>query len=249
MDAVNQVLTDSNEVELTSSNFSSAVGVQGVAKNGVNRAYLEICAKDVQWPFLRATESNTNDPYDGMISKETTAGTKWYLLKTGSTTVAGDYAKVDWDSFYLTEDGATGQTAPYEHENLKFVTYQDWVDHLRESEMRDAADTQQYGLPRYVIESKDKRYFGLSPIPKEAYTIYYTAWVRPTKLSAHDDSLLLPDEYVHCLYSRASYYMNKFKGDHTAAQMDNAAFEKQIREMHRALLGRQEKYMRDDRIG
>ena len=244
---VNEILADSNEVELTSANFSSAVGVQKIAKNAVNRAYLEICAKEVEWPFLRAGESNVNDPYDGTVSVETVVGTRWYLLKSGSTSINTDYAKIDWDSFYLTNEGVSDEVAPYEQTNLKFITYQDWVDKYRDGELRDASESEGYQEPSRVIKSKDGRYFGLSPIPDDEYKIYFTAWNRASKLSANDDTILVPDDYVHTLYSRGSY-LNKFKGDHTAAQMDNAAFEKQLREMRRALMGQQEAYMRDDRV-
>lgn len=248
LQAVNEVLADSNEVELTSGNFATAVGVQKIAKNAVNRAYMELCAKNIEWPFLKAANSNTNDPYDGNVTQETTSGLRWYLLKAGATTIADDYAKVDWESFYITTDGATGRSAPYEHENLIFTDYQEWVGSYRESEQSDAADQQTYGAPKRVIRSKDGRYFGLSPIPSGAYTVYFTAWVRPTKLSLHGDILLVPDEYMPVVYTRASYYLNKFKGDANAMAADNAAFEKLLREMQRALIPMQSQYMRDDRI-
>lgn len=244
LQAVNEVLADSNEVELSTANFSSAVGIQSVAKNGVNRAYMEVCAKEVEWPFLRAAESNVSDPYDGMVNVETSSGVRWYLLKSGSTSVASDYAKIDWDSFFITESGATGKTSPYDNNNLEFLTYQDWLQNYRKTEQTDHEGNQTYGEPARVIQSKDGRYFGLSPIPNGAYLVYYTAWKRPTKLSLHSDTILIPDEHIQVLYSRASYYLNKFKGDVPAAQMDNAAFEKQLREMRRALMGQQDAYMR-----
>lgn len=248
LEAVNEILGDSNEVELTSSNFSTAVGIHKVAKNYINKAYMEIVGKEVQWPFLAATESNTFEPYSGNVNLETVAGTRWYLLKTGSTDITTDYGKVDWESFYLTTEGATGATTPYEHDNLIYTPYDEWAEHLRERENKDAGEDQTYGQPDRVIPSKDGRYFGLSAIPDGVYDIYFTAWLRATKLSAYTDTIIIPDEYVPVLLNRANYFLLKWKKDYQEATLANRDYDKGIREMYRALIGNPNNYMRDDRI-
>ena len=47
----NELLREFNEVELTSSNFSSSVGVQSHIKDLVNRAYFDMVNEEPQWPF------------------------------------------------------------------------------------------------------------------------------------------------------------------------------------------------------
>ena len=48
----NEVLRELNEVQLTSSNFTSAVGIQAFVKEAVNRALNDIANEEPQLPFL-----------------------------------------------------------------------------------------------------------------------------------------------------------------------------------------------------
>ena len=78
----NELLRELNEVSLTSSTFSSAIGIQAHVKDSINRAYLDIVNEEPQWPFLASNLSGTTAPLYGNVSVETVAGTRWYLLKT-----------------------------------------------------------------------------------------------------------------------------------------------------------------------
>jgi hypothetical protein len=248
MTAVNELLQESNEVPLTSGDFSSAVGIQASAKSYINRAYLEICGKEVRWPFLSASSSNTNEPYSGNVKLETVVGQRWYLAKVGSISMTTDYSKIDWDSLYVTTEGVAGATTPYEHENLKWTDYDQWTYHLRESENEDASEAQDYGKPKRVIQSPDTRYIGLSPIPDKVYNMYFTAWVRPTKLALFSDELLIPDEYIPVLQNGANYYLLKWKKDFDEANLTKRDYDQGLRQMYRALLSNSVSTMRDDRI-
>ena len=141
----NELLRELNEVVLTSSNFSSAIGIQGHAKDVINRAYNDIVMAEPQWAFLATGESGSTDPFYGNVYVETTAGTRWYELKESSSSITSDYGSVDWDNFYLTTIGVSGASTPYVSKNLKFITTEEWKDHLRESENIDDADSQTYG--------------------------------------------------------------------------------------------------------
>lgn len=248
LQVVNEILVDSNEVQLTDASFANAVGIQLAAKNYINRAYLEICGQEVEWPFLAAADSNTNEPYAGNVSVDTVLGTRWYKLKTGSTSVSSDYGKVDWDSFYLTTEGVAGETAPYEQVNLSYIPFDEWKQRYSEQENTDSSETQDYGIPKRVIHSLDGRFFGLSPIPDKVYKVYFTAWVKATKLSASTDTVLIPDEYVPVLVNRANYYLQMFKKDYQEATLSDRAYRVGLSQMRRALMGRQSDYMRDDRV-
>ena len=248
LEAVNSILQGSNEVELTSTNFATAVGIQKYVKDVINRSYLEICAQEKEWPFLAAAESNAFDPNAGNTTVETVSGTRWYLLKVGSTDIGTDFSKVDWESFYMTSDGATGQVTPFEYRNLEYTTFHHWRDRFRLWEDADAGTdgSQTFGIPDRVIESQDGRYFGLSPIPNGAYKVFFTAWVQPTKLSADTDTILIPDMYVPVLLQRARWYLLNFKKDISEADRAQTEYEKGIRMMRRHLIGNPSTYMRDD---
>ena len=65
LDLANELLREMNEVELTSSSFASAVGIQQHVKDSINRAYLDIVNEEPQWPFLAINLSGETDPMYG----------------------------------------------------------------------------------------------------------------------------------------------------------------------------------------
>lgn len=79
---VNDVIVDINEVELTSSTFTSASGIPKTVKNGVNRAIKDIIAKELEWPFNASTYTQTLTPGTGQVALPA-------------------YRSVDWNSFYI----------------------------------------------------------------------------------------------------------------------------------------------------
>ena len=176
LNLTNELLRELNEVVLTSANFSSAIGIQGHAKDCINRAYSDIVMAEPQWAFLATGESGATDPFYGNVYVETVAGTRWYELKASSSSITADYGSVDWDNFYLTTIGVSGASTPYTSQNLKFITTEEWKDHLRESENIDDADSQTYGEPKFIIRSPDARKFGVSPIPDKVYRVWFFAW-------------------------------------------------------------------------
>ena len=239
----NELLRESNEVVVTSANFSSAVGIQAHIKDCVNRAYHDIVSSEPQWSFLATGESGATDPMYGNVSVETVAGQRWYELKAASSSVTTDYGSIDWDDFYLTTISVSGESSPYVSRNLKYATLSDWKNYRRESENIDDADTQNWGQPSVVIRSPDSRNFGLSPIPKKVYKVWYFAWDLPTALSAHGDAVVFPDMYTPVLLARARYYMWQFKDNPQASAFALDDYKKGLRQMRSNLLNPVPKYM------
>ena len=88
----NRVLNALNEVEMTSSNFSSSRGIQTSVKNFVNRALHDVYNELEELPSLhKETYHITN------------SGQREYALPTTNSPVSGDlqWRKIDWDTFYL----------------------------------------------------------------------------------------------------------------------------------------------------
>jgi hypothetical protein len=248
LNLTNELLRELNEVVLTSSNFSAAIGIQAHAKDCINRAYNDIVMAEPQWAFLATGESGATDPFYGNVYVETVAGTRWYELKAASSSITSDYGSVDWDNFYLTTIGVSGESSPYISSNINFVTIEEWKDHKRESENIDDADSQKWGEPRFVIRSPDARKFGLSPIPKKIYRLWFYAWDLPTALDAHGDTIVFPDVYSPVLMARARYHFHQFKDAPQQAAFALEDYKKGLKQMRSALMNPVPKYMSTDHI-
>ena len=244
----NEVLREINEVELTSADFATSVGIQSHVKDLVNRAYLDIVNEEPQWPFLSVGESGDTDPMYGNAYVETVAGTRWYELKPSSDSLVTDYGYIDWDNFLLTTVGVSGESAPYTIRNLRFTTIEEWKDYFRISQNKDDADTQNYGVPDRVIKSPDNRKFGLSSIPDKVYRIWFYAYALPTELSAYTDELVFPDLYVPVLINRTRYYVHQFKDNPQAAAFSNEDYKKGLKNMKLNLMEPTPGYFKDDRM-
>ena len=244
----NELLRESNEVVLTSATFSDAIGIQGYAKDCIGRSYNEIVMAEPQWAFLATGESGATDPFYGNVYVETVAGTRWYELKASSSSITEDYGSVDWDNFYLTTIGVSGASAPYTSQNLKFITTEEWKDHLREAENEDDANAQNWGEPKFVIRSPDARKFGISPIPDKVYRVWFYAWDLPTALDAHGDATVFPDVYTPVLMARARYHFHQFKDAPQQAAFALEDYKKGLKQMRSALMNPVPKYMSTDHI-
>ena len=243
----NEVLRELNEVQLTAANFTSAVGIQAFIQESINKALNDIANEEPQLPFFAAAASGGTDPFYGNVTVASVAGTRWYTLKSGSSSITTDYASIDWDDFYMTTINVSGETAPFVSRGLKFLTLTDWKRYVRDRENADDADTQSYGEPKYVIRSPDNRKFGLSPIPDKVYNVHFYAYSAPTALSAYDDAMILPDQYASIVLAKTRYYVHQFKENIQQAAFAMDDFKKGMRHMKSNLINPQPKDMSDDR--
>ena len=240
----NELLVEINEPELTT--VAGALGVQKFVSNCVNRAYFDIVDAVDEWSCLN-TAAPQNEYY-GNTFIETVAGTRWYLLKAGSTDIDTDYDSVNWDGFTLTEEGVSGKTAPFSINKLGFSTLSDWRNNYAANEEANKANSQTYGKPLRVIRSSDGRRFGLSPIPDEVYRIYFFAYNRPTALTNDTDKVLFPEQYKPVLLARARYYIYQFKDNIAQSQLALDEYKKGLQNMADQLNSPQPEYMSDVRF-
>jgi hypothetical protein len=243
----NELLREMNEVPLTTSNFSSAIGIQAHAKDCINRAYLDIVLEEPQWPFLSVADSGTTDPMYGNVYVETVANTRWYELKPASDSIKDDYGAIDWDNFYLTTVGVTSEVAPYVAKNLKFTTIEEWKDFYRANENADDAENANGGEPKRVIRSPDGRMFGLSPIPDKVYRVWFYAYNQATQLSDYSDEIVFPDVYKTVLLARARYFVHQFKEAVQPAALALEEYRRGLRLMKSNLMVPEPFYIKDDR--
>ena len=247
LDLTNEVLRELNEIPLTSANFANATGLQKFVKDTVNKSIFDIANEEPQLPFFSAGVSGSTDPFYGNVTVPTVAGQRFYTLKSDSSSITTDYASIDWDDFYVTTINVDGETAPYVSKGLRFLTLDDWKRYYRDSENEDDANSQNYGEPKFVIKSPDSRKFGLSPIPDKVYNIHFYAFVRPTALSAYDDTMVLPEQYSNIVTARMRYYVWQFKESPQQAAFALDDYRKGMKSMKSNLMNPTPKYMTDDR--
>jgi hypothetical protein len=247
LDLTNEILRELNEIPLTAANFANATGFQKFVKDTVNKSIFDIANEEPQLPFFSAGVSGSTDPFYGNVTVPTVAGQRFYTLKSDSSSITTDYASIDWDDFYVTTINVSGETAPYVSKGLRFLTLDDWKRYYRDSENEDDANSQNYGEPKFVIKSPDSRKFGLSPIPDKVYNIHFYAFVRPTALSAYDDTMVLPEQYSNIVTARMRYYVWQFKESPQQAAFALDDYKKGMKQMKSNLMNPTPKYMTDDR--
>ena len=80
---VNNVLQELNEVELTSSTFSSSRGIQTAVKTFVNKAVNDLYTAEVEWPWLYTS-----------TTQDVNSGQQEYTFPSA-------FRKADFDSFRI----------------------------------------------------------------------------------------------------------------------------------------------------
>ena len=249
LDLTNEVLRELNEVVLTSGNFTSAVGLQQFVKDSINKSIFDIANDEPQLPFLSAGTSGSPDPFYGNVTVASVAGTRWYTLKSGSSSIATDFSSIDWDDFYLTTINVSGETAPFVSKGLRFLSLDDWKRYYRDSQNADDAlgSDAGHGEPTHVIKSPDHRKFGLSPIPDKVYNVHFYAFTKPTSLAAHGDSIVLPEQYSNVITSKTRYYVHQFKENIQQAAFALDEYKKNMKTMKSNLINPTPGNMTDDR--
>ena len=102
----NKVLARLNEVQLTSTSFATARGIQVQAQNAVNESVRYINQKEFQYPFNHSTKTETLVP-----------GTVRYTIPTTAKTV-------DYNTFRLVKDSDLGSSGG----RLYVLNYNDYIN-------------------------------------------------------------------------------------------------------------------------
>lgn len=256
LETVNDLLTELNEVNLTTSNFDSARNIQNFVKGAVNRAYYDIVNENPKWSWLSVTCAGLADPLNpndqiGNVVQDAVVGQRWYWINpdhiSADTGVDNDYGAVEWADFTVTTNGVAGESAPYIHDTLEFITLADFTTKYQDSELADESSSNPTrGQPLRVMRSPCGRKFGLSPIPNKAYKIYYYAYKQATKLVNHNDTLQVPNQWQAVLNARARYYIWQFKENTTQATLALDEYKKGLKFMKEGLMSPQPKYMSTD---
>jgi len=129
---------------------------------------------------------------------------------------------------------------------LKYITYDNWLQSFKERDTKNEDGV--YATPEFVYRKPDYGYFGLSPVPdKDDYTIEYDYFTTHTDLSAHGDTMSLPDRFAPLIVDRCKYYTYMLRSDPQHASLAERDYQRKLRLLRVDYSSRAE-YMRDSRI-
>jgi len=211
---VNDINRRLNEVELTQSNFASAIGYYAAAKDAVNFSLGKINQEQFQWPFNHNTQEET------------------LVVNQTRYSFPSDIKTPDMSTFRIKRD----DTLSNKTEKLRVMSYDEYL------EREDEYDEETNDTPQYVFRTPDLAY-GLFPTPDKAYTLVYEYYSIPPALSAYNDVPTVPEQFRHIVLEGAMYYMYQFRGDTQTAQLSYQVFLEGIKDM-RALITNKYSYAR-----
>ncbi len=210
---VNDVNVRFNEVKLTSSNFTTAVGFYEDVKNAVNAAIQDINQEHFEWPF--------NHSRDEVIL---TAGETRYAYPLDAKTI-------DMDSFRIKKDSTLGN----ETVKLNILAYEEYLDKYIDQEYTN--DTSVRDTPSHVFRAPNLE-FGLVPCPDKAYTLVYEYYRNTVDLIKYDDVPDIPEIFRHVVHEGAMYYAYMFRGNEQSAVLAKQKFDKGVKNMRTITINR-----------
>tara|TARA_E500000178_G_C16837192_1_gene668854 strand:+ start:154 stop:843 length:690 start_codon:yes stop_codon:yes gene_type:complete len=222
LDLTNKVLRRLNEVEITSSDFSSVTGVQALAKDSVRDAIAKISQAEFEWPFNSAEHTQVM-----------AVGQEEYTWPT--------FFKVaEWNSFQIVKDDSISVSAT----SLNFIERDLWYRNYRD--LDDNAGTTGTSIPEFVFPSHGNGY-GVSPSPDKAYTVKFRYYLTHTGLDLFSDTSRVPTNHDAVIIDGALFYMYLFKDNMEAAQISAGSFQQGIKEMQSIHINKYES-VRDRRV-
>jgi len=128
---------------------------------------------------------------------------------------------------------------------LRYISYDDYMQRFKEQDAQN--NSGHYGLPQYVYRKPDYTSFGLTPIPdKNDYLISYEYFTTHTDLSAHGDTMALPDRFGPLIVDRSKYYTYMLRSDPDHAGLSNRDYQRKLSLLKTDYSSRAD-YMKDTR--
>jgi len=129
---------------------------------------------------------------------------------------------------------------------LTSITYDNYLQSNKPAD--DVNNSSAYGKPTKIIRKPDYGSFILSPKPNTGdYTISYDYFTTHTDLSAHGDTMALPDRFSPIIVDRSKYYVYMLRSDPQHAQLADRDFQRKLK-LLKTDYGTHADYMRSDTI-
>jgi hypothetical protein len=168
------------------------------------------------------------------------------LDTTFTATAQTSYVYVESDGVQLDVDYVRVSRADVTTRKLRYISYDDYLQRFKEQDDRNSSG--HHGMPQYVYRKPDYSSFGLTPIPdKNDYLINYDYFTTHTDLSAHGDTMGLPDRFSPLIVDRCKYYTYMLRSDPDHANLSNRDYQRKLNLLKTDYASRAD-YMRDTRI-
>ena len=168
------------------------------------------------------------------------------LDTTFTATAQTSYVYVESDGVQLDVDYVRVSRADITTRKLRYISYDDYLQRFKEQDDRNSSG--HHGMPQYVYRKPDYSSFGLTPIPdKNDYLINYDYFTTHTDLSAHGDTMGLPDRFSPLIVDRCKYYTYMLRSDPDHANLSNRDYQRKLNLLKTDYASRAD-YMRDTRI-
>ena len=166
------------------------------------------------------------------------------LDTTFTASAATSYVYVEASSVQLDVDYIRVSRNDITLRKLAHTTYDSYLANNKASD--DVNNSSAYGVPLRIIRKPDYGSFILSPIPGEGeYTVSYDYFTTHTDLSAHGDTMGLPDRFGSLIVDRAKYYVYMLRSDPQHAQLADRDYQRKLK-LLKTDYGTHADYMRSD---
>lgn len=221
---VNKLCRKVNEVELDATEFAAARGVQAVLKDGVIDTISMINQRKWKWPFNAVEATITLVPASVEYS--------W----------PDDYQSVDWNSFMLQKDPLLVTSS---NQNLQVIEREEWYRYYRNDDTNALPEGK--NLPRYVFSTHGNG-FGITPAPKEAYTLRFRYFRNPPLPVNADDLIFIPKEYEYLVAAGGLYHAYLFLDNNERAALCQQERDQALKDMVLNLIGNNFEHVYDGRV-
>jgi len=170
------------------------------------------------------------------------------ILNTVFTATAqSSFIYVESDGVQLDVDYVRCSRSDILNRKLPYITHDHFLQNFKAMDDRNRSGN--YSDPLRVYLLPNYTAFGVSPRPnKSDFQISYNYYKIHTDLSAHGDTMSLPDRFRTLIIDRAKYYTYMLRSDPQHAQLADRDYQRKLR-LLKVDYATKNEYMRTDAIG
>ena len=170
------------------------------------------------------------------------------ILNTVFTATAqSSFIYVESDGVQLDVDYVRCSRSDILNRKLPYITHDHFLQNFKALDDRNRSGN--YSDPLRVYLLPNYTAFGVSPRPnKSDFQISYNYYKTHTDLSAHGDTMSLPDRFRTLIIDRAKYYTYMLRSDPQHAQLADRDYQRKLR-LLKVDYATKNEYMRTDAIG